>query len=115
MMRQPLRCCVCLFLDPHERPDAWEDMALTVVNGHLVCIEHSVFAGPNLAMTAWANNELAHGRRRKGSGPSDERPRCPECGQLALSTRIPTGGRFTVYTHEGGAEHSVPIARMEGS
>jgi hypothetical protein len=70
MMRQPLRCSVCLFLEPGERPVAWLDAALTVINGYLICIDHAHFAGPNQAMTSWFNNELAHGREPKGSGPA---------------------------------------------
>lgn len=70
MFVQPLRCCVCIAQEPYERPDYYLGLELTVINGYLICPPHAAFAGPNQAMTAWINNELAHGRVPKGSGPA---------------------------------------------
>lgn len=69
-MTSQLRCCVCLAQAPNERPDHWSVLDLTIINGSLICESHAPFAGPNVAFSAWMNNELAHGRTPKGAGPA---------------------------------------------
>lgn len=45
-----LWCSVCLFIGPEWRPQGWQDDALTMINGALLCAEHAGHAdtlGPN--------------------------------------------------------------------
>ena len=70
MTGQEMRCCICIWLDLDEMPEGYLIDPLTIINGNLVCKSHAVFAGPNEAMGAWANNEYAHGREPRGGGPA---------------------------------------------